>query len=110
MKLLGLLSLLMVGASSGFGQATGSVVGSVVDASGARVPGVAVAITNSMSGVHRSAVTNATGAYGVSSLESGDYEIAVEVGAIKKTIKHATVNVGRHIAVGFALETGEIAQ
>lgn len=109
-SLLALSLFLIAGSPASFGQATGSIVGSVADASSARMPGVTVTATNPATGAQRSAVTNETGAYGFSSLLPGDYEITAEMAGFKKVIKRATVNVGRGVTVDFSMEIGEVTQ
>src|SRR5206468_9274338 len=91
-------------------QATGSIVGSVTDASSARIPGVTVKLTNTATGLDRTSTTNETGAYNFSSLLPGDYEVTAEISGFKTILKRATVNVGRSITVDFAMEVGEVAQ
>lgn len=93
-----------------FGQATGRILGSVLDPSSASMPGVTVTATEPSTGVQRSATTNGIGSYGFSSLQPGDYEISVEMAGFKKAIKRATVNIGRDITVDFTLEVGEVNQ
>src|SRR5712691_5149629 len=98
--------LVLAAAASAFGQATGSIVGSVTDASSARMPGVTVKLTNTATGFDRSSTTNETGAYNFSSLLPGDYEVIAGIAGFKTVLKRATVNVGRSVTVDFAMEVG----
>ncbi|MGH9786691.1 MAG: carboxypeptidase regulatory-like domain-containing protein, partial [Terriglobia bacterium] len=93
-----------------FGQASGTVVGTVVDASGARAPGVAVTATNRELGIVRSVLTNATGAYTISALQPGNYEISAELAGFNRVTQRATVNVGRDLTVDFRLDVGAVTQ
>src|SRR5580658_5386351 len=62
-----------------FGQATGSISGTVRDASGSAVPGAKVTVTAPATGVTRSSVTNAAGEYIVPLLGVANYMVQVEL-------------------------------
>lgn len=62
------------------------VSGFVKDPSGAVVTGAHVAVENEATGVARTAVTNESGYYAVTSLRPGLYTIAVEAAGFKKTV------------------------
>ncbi|HYR83925.1 MAG TPA: TonB-dependent receptor [Terriglobia bacterium] len=109
-SLVWVLLVLASAASAAFGQATGSIVGSVTDASSARIPGVTVKLTNTATGLERSSTTNEAGAFVFSSLLPSDYEVTAEIAGFKKTVKRATVNAGRGVTVDFSMEVGEVAQ
>ncbi len=70
--LFGLVSAFAV--SSAFGQATGSIGGSVTDSLGAVVVGASVTVV-SQSGTQKMVVTNARGEYNVTGLEAGKYTV-----------------------------------
>ena len=57
-------------------QATGTIVGTVTDASGAAVPGAAVQVKNSGTGVTQSTTSDAQGRYRAPELIIGTYEIS----------------------------------
>ena len=56
-------------------NATGEVQGTVVDQSGAILPGVSIAITNTATGATREAVTDAGGLFAIPGLPIGPYEV-----------------------------------
>jgi hypothetical protein len=56
----------------------GSILGTVVDASGAAVPGAAVAVTNVETGIAAKAVTDANGYFQVLALHRGAYSVTVQ--------------------------------
>src|SRR2546425_11626313 len=62
-RLAGVFALVLVAASSAFGQAvsTASIAGTIRDASGAMLPGVTVTATQTGTGLTRTAVSDATG-------------------------------------------------
>ena len=80
-------ALMILSSSLSFGQATGSILGSVTDATSARMPGVSVTAVNPASGAQRTAITNETGAYNFSSLLPGDYEVTAEISGFKTILK-----------------------
>ena len=54
----------------------GQIQGTIVDASGAVVPGVSVVLDNSRTGNRLESQTNAAGAYVFPSVQAGDYTIS----------------------------------
>jgi hypothetical protein len=67
--------LLLFMAGPALAQATAQISGTVRDESGAVLPGVTVTVTQTDTGFTRTVVTDATGAYVVSNLPTGPYEI-----------------------------------
>jgi hypothetical protein len=59
--------------------ATGSILGSVQDASGAAVPGASGTMTNKSTASARAVTTNSEGLYSAPALPAGDYEVRVEM-------------------------------
>src|SRR5262245_33721322 len=57
----------------------GSIQGTVVDQSGAVLPGVTVTVTNSSTGVARTTVTDDTGTFRAELLPAGPYDVAAEL-------------------------------
>lgn len=103
-------------------QTTGSITGTVSDASGAVVPGATVTLKNEAQGWTRTATTNGDGAYLFGGLAQGDYDVTVtahgfqryqangvrltaaqnmrnnitlQVGAVSRTVEVSGVNVGQ---------------
>jgi hypothetical protein len=56
----------------------GSILGTVVDATGAAVPGAAVTVTNTETGIDAKAVTRVSGYFQVLALQRGTYSVVVE--------------------------------
>jgi len=83
---LSLLAVLAL-ASSAFGQSqaiNGTIEGTVVDPSGAVLPGVTVTLTNTNTGTVRSVVTNDRGIYRAPLLPLGTYSVVAELEGFKK--------------------------
>jgi len=62
---------------------TGTILGTVTDTSGAAVPGATVTLTNTGTGLTRSAVTDAAGEYTLPSLPTGKYKMSAELPGFK---------------------------
>ena len=65
---------------SAFGQTgtEGSILGTVVDASGAATPGAVVTVTNIETGVAQKAVSDSSGYFQVLALQRGTYSVTVQ--------------------------------
>ena len=67
---------------------TGTIAGTVTDASGAVVPGAAVTATNTSTGVASSTTTNSSGRYDFLSLPAGTYNLsAIHLASIRLTFR-----------------------
>lgn len=99
-------SLLM--ASTAWAQVNlGTITGIVTDPAGAVVPGVAITITNTATGVTNSVITNASGVYTVPLLLPSTYTLV----AVKEKFKESTqsgilVQVGATVRADIALILG----
>jgi hypothetical protein len=78
---------------------TGTIAGTVVDTSGAAIPGVSVTATEANTGTVRSTTSNDSGVFTMASLNPGRYSIRVELQGFKP--------VTTEVAVG-ALETRDL--
>jgi hypothetical protein len=75
-------------ASLAFSQlVSATIVGSVTDASGAVVPNAKVTLTETNTGVDRTATTNASGNYTYPNLPPGRYRVTVEMTGFKKEVR-----------------------
>src|ERR1700758_4812462 len=63
--------------ASGQSGNAGTVRGTVVDTSGAVIPGATVRIANSVSGLDRSATSDATGQFTLANIPFNQYQISV---------------------------------
>jgi Carboxypeptidase regulatory-like domain len=103
--------LLWLGISdSGYSQSSGTIVGSVLDPSGARIPGASVSLDNRNAGIHRETVSNETGFYSFTALLPGEYEVSADLAGFEKVVRRATVNVGRDTTVDLAMKVGGLAE
>src|ERR1700722_4544238 len=86
----------------------GRILGSVVDQSGAVVPGAHVTVTNTATGVGHSTKTNGAGNYAAADLDAGTYSVRVEAPGFKKEESTVVVEVSREVRVDLKLQPGAI--
>jgi hypothetical protein len=91
--------------------ATGTLLGNVVDESGAGVPGVTVTATDVNTNTARTAVTNESGYYIFSSLRDGLYTVAAELQGFKKVVREGVrVDVNTTVRIDLKLEVGRLEE
>jgi hypothetical protein len=95
-----------------YGQVdTGSIVGTVEDASGAIIPGAKVTIVDEATGRSRSVQSGAEGSYTFSPLRIGNYTLTVEKAGFEKSIQqHIEVTVQGHMEIDPKLQVGQVTQ
>jgi hypothetical protein len=92
-------------------ESRGSISGTVVDSTGAVVPGAQVLVVNTGTNAESRTTTNATGFFAVSLLNPGTYNVTVELTGFKKAVRSGVeLNVGARIALDLTLEVGQIAE
>jgi hypothetical protein len=99
------------GLSGAAQEVTGSIVGTVTDASGAVVPGAKVTVLNEGTRVVRELSTDELGNYLATLLPIGVYTVSVEKQGFKKA-SHTKIelNVNDKLTHNFALEVGSVAE
>ncbi len=92
-------------------QGTDAVVsGTVLDPTGANVPGASVTALNTKTGVSTAVKTNAGGIFQFSALPPGDYRLTAEMSGFKKLVlNEQTLRVGDRVTVDMTLEVGQVA-
>src|SRR4051812_10391184 len=105
-SLLVLLAILLLISSTAFSQAVnGSLLGSISDASGARVPNATVVITETNTGISRTATTNESGNYTFPDVPPGMYSVSVELTGFKKmTRSEVPVLVNSSVRIDLTLQ------
>lgn len=90
----------------------GSIVGTVTDQSGAVVPGATVAVSNSLTGWARTAVTDRAGSYSFEDVPSGNYEVTVTARGFRRYSRtdvraaaNGVVRVNVSLSVGAATQS-----
>lgn len=87
-----------------------SVIGSVVDRSGASVPGAVLQLTNIATGVERRMESGENGDYRFFPLNAGAYELSVQKDGFSRRVQsRVVVGVAETVKVDFELHVGDIA-
>jgi hypothetical protein len=91
-------------------QATAQISGTAKDQSGAVLPGVEVTVTQTDTGVTRTAVTNETGSYVLPNLAIGPYRLEASLPGFRTYVQSGIVlQVNSSPAVNVVLEVGQFA-
>ena len=89
----------------------GSISGTVVDSTGAVVPGVKITARNEGNSVAQQAVANGSGYYTFPSLMVGDYSITAEAKGFQKYVQTGIhLNAADHLSVPILLAVGAVTQ
>jgi outer membrane receptor protein involved in Fe transport len=106
---LGLLfALLGFSAFNAFPQAeTGQIVGTVVDPSGASIPGAKLTVKAVGTGAERTQTANDAGLFTFPNLQPGVYEVSAEAPGFSTLRQQTTVSVGMKVGLDLKLEVGK---
>lgn len=89
-------------------QTTGSISGTVRDATGSVIPDLAIIVRNVDTGVQQNAVSNGDGFYAFTTLPVGRYEIETFRAGFKPYKRSGlTIDVGTRLQIDITLELGE---
>ena len=103
--------LLLTGRLFAQAGATGTILGSVTDASGAIVPNAKVTVTNTATNVAFRTTTSSSGDYYAPSLNPGLYKVTVESAGFQKSATDTfTLNVDQKVRVDVALKPGAVSE
>jgi outer membrane receptor protein involved in Fe transport len=92
-------------------QGLSDMRGTVVDTSGAALPGVALVITNQASGTFRDAVSNTDGSWYVPGLTPGTYQVSAELPGFRRVVRRdLAVVVGTTTTVPISMELGTLEE
>ena len=100
------LFVVLVMASSTWGQFTGNIQGTVSDPSGAAVAQAKVTLINVATQVSATTTTDASGSYRFLSLAPGSYKITVEAAGFAKAETTVTLETNQNLNVPFAVRVG----
>ncbi|MDP8983143.1 MAG: carboxypeptidase regulatory-like domain-containing protein [Acidobacteriota bacterium] len=112
-----MLAVFLVATSSLFGQeASGRVIGTVTDPTGAAVPGAKITVTNFATKVARDTVTDNQGNFQVLELPIGSYQVTVEHTGFSRVVTEPTpleinqsLRIDVKMTVGTTTETVQVA-
>src|SRR5262245_18207050 len=91
-----------------FGQTINATLGgTVMDASGALIPGVTITAMNLATGIVTTVLTNEAGAYNFASIQSGTYKVTAELpGFQTQTYNNVSLGVSQQVRLNFTLQVG----
>ena len=88
---------------------TGTIAGTITDATGAVTPGATVTATNTDTGVSATAIATSAGLYTIPNLQPGPYTLAVVASGFSEQIENAVdLQVGAQREINFALKVGAV--
>jgi hypothetical protein len=103
--------LLILAAPQAYGQAFGTISGSVTDPSGAGVPGAKVTATETLTGFSRSVTSGSSGDYVIPNLRPTQYTMTVEAKGFKRAIQTGiTLLANQAATVDIRLQLGSTVQ
>ena len=108
-----LLGLLVCSMTCGvvWAQSTAQVSGTVTDQSGAVLPGVEVTVTQTETGLMRTAVTNETGLYVLPNLPVGPYRLEAALPGFRSYVRTGIVlQVSGNPVINVVLEVGQVTE
>src|SRR3990170_2399738 len=108
----GLLGLVLALGLPLLGQiTTGTISGTIKDASGAVMPGTSVAIQNQDTGAQRTVIADARGHYSAPNLSLGRYEVTASLSGFQTAARGGiTLNVGQNAVIDFTLNVGAVTE
>lgn len=92
------------------GQGSASITGTVMDPSGAVVPGAEVTVTQTATGVKRATATNSAGQFSASSLAPGKYSLSVAASGFRTHLENFTVLADQILSFHVTLQIGQSTQ
>lgn len=108
---LGLLFLLAAPVVFGQAGATGTILGTVTDSTGAVIPNVRVTVTNTATNMPFVTTTSSSGDYQAPSLIPGSYAVTAAMQGFQKSeTTGLTLTVDQNLRVNITLKPGEVTQ
>ena len=95
----------------GQGGSTGTILGTVTDATGAIVPNAKVTVTNTATNVEFRTTTSSAGDYNAPDLNPGSYKVTVEAPGFQKAVMTGiTLTVNQRARVDASLKPGAVSE
>ena len=92
-------------------EARGTITGTVLDSTGAAVPGATVTVTNMAMGTTTTVTTSEVGFFQAPYLIPGEYQVSAELSGFKRLVREGVqVRVADRVSLELVLETGDVAE
>ena len=91
-------------------QTSAGINGSILDSSGALIPGAHVVMTNLETDAKRETVSNDSGAYQIPLLQPGAYSIAARKQGFKQVTRDIRLELNQVAEIDFNMETGAVSE
>jgi hypothetical protein len=102
--------LLMCGALSAYAQFTSGFQGTVVDATGAAIPGAKISITDTKQGITKTATSNDAGFFRIDNISASTYSVAISNSGFETwTLPSITIEVGEIRTLTPTLQPGAVS-
>jgi len=108
--LLAVTVLAFAAPSAARAQSTATLRGTITDPQGAVTPGVSIVIRNQATGVERTVVSDATGAYVAASLPPGSYKVEAQLQGFQTQTTAVELGVAQTIVVDLRLGVAGVAE
>ena len=112
-KHLAIFAVMLVFAHTLWGQAgaTGTILGTVTDSSGAIIPNVKVTVTNTATNTAFRTTSSSAGDYYAPSLQPGVYSVSAEIKGFEKSVTTGfTLSVDQKVRIDLALKPGATSE
>ena len=111
--MIALLSLCLVifGVAPAAAQTAATLTGTVVDASGGALPGVALTLRNTGTGLVRAATSTADGRFVFAGIPAGEYDLRAELSGFRPVVRQRlALSVAQSLSVPLVMEVGGLEQ
>jgi carboxypeptidase family protein len=90
---------------------TATILGTVIDASGATIPGATITVTNTTTAIAQTAISDSRGRYVVPTLAVGTYSVKAELQGFQTVIQQGVeLTVGSERVLDFTLQVGQVSE
>ena len=92
-------------------QDTATIVGTVLDSTGAVIPHVKITVANPDKGINRTTISDSVGAYPVAPLPIGTFSVTAELAGIQRLVQTGvTLDIGQTQRVDLTMQAGTTNQ
>jgi hypothetical protein len=93
------------------GGATGTILGTVTDSSGAIVPNAKIMVTNTATRANFQTITTSSGDFNAPALNPGNYTVSAEAKGFQKAVTTPfTLTVNQHVRIDLSLKPGTVTE